>query len=71
MVSTKIEDKINLIWQTFNGDQTTFEFEYTTEILFKNFKQKRIFDDGKLLTVLDNSVIIYSNNLNNISEEFK
>ena len=37
MVSTKIEDKINLIWQTFNGDQTTFEFEYTTEILFKNF----------------------------------
>ena len=63
-------NKINLIWQTFNGDQTTFEFEYTTEVLFKNFEQNRIFDDGKLSTVLDNSVIIYSNNSNNICEEF-
>lgn len=61
---------INLIWQTFNGDQTTFEFEYTTEVLFKNIEQNRIFDDGQLSTVLDNSVIIYSNNSNNISEDF-
>jgi len=63
-------EKINLIWQTFNGDQTTFEFEYITEVLFKNLEQNRVFDDGQLLTVLDNSVIIYSNNSNNISEEF-
>jgi hypothetical protein len=62
--------KLNLIWQTFNGDQTTFEFEYTTEILFKDFELNKIFDDGKLSTVLDNSVIIYSNNSNGISEEF-
>jgi len=64
-------NKINLIWQTFNGDQTIFEFEYVTEVLFKNFEQNRIFDDGKLSTFLDNSVIIYSNDSNNISEEFK
>lgn len=55
-------DTLNLIWQTAPGDQTTFEFEYTTEILFKNFTQNRIFDHGSLSTVLDNSVIIYSNN---------
>jgi hypothetical protein len=62
MTLSEIDNKlpINLIWQTFNGDQTNFEFEYTTEVLFKNFEQNRVFDDGKLSTVLDNSVIIYS-----------
>ena len=41
MTLTKIDNKlpINLIWQTFNGDQTNFEFEYTTEVLFKNFER--------------------------------
>jgi hypothetical protein len=61
---------INLIWQTFNGDQTTFELDYTTKFLFKDFQQNKIFDDGRLSTVLNNSLIIYSNNSNNISEEF-
>jgi hypothetical protein len=72
MTLTEIDNKlpINLIWQTFNGNQTNFEFEYTTEVLFKNFEQNRVFDDGKLSTVLDNSVIIYSNNSNTISDDF-
>jgi len=70
LIHRKQTKPLNLIWQTFNGDQTTFEFEYTTEFLFKNVEQNRIFDDGKLSTVLDNSVIIYSNNSNNISEDF-
>ena len=70
LIHKKKTNPINLIWQTFNGDQTTFEFEYTTEILFKNIEQNTIFDDGKLSIVLDNSVIIYSNNSNGISEEF-
>jgi hypothetical protein len=62
--------ELNLIWQTNRGDQTTFEFEYTTEVLFSNFYQNRIFDHGSYETVLDNSVIVYSNNTNSISEEF-
>jgi hypothetical protein len=70
LIHRKQTKPLNLIWQTFNGDQTTFEFEYTTEFLFKNVEQNIIFDDGKLSTVLDNSVIIYSNNSNNISDEF-
>ena len=70
LIHRKQTKPLNLIWQTFNGDQTTFEFEYTTEILFKDIEQNRIFDDGQLSTVLDNSVIIYSNNSNNISEDF-
>lgn len=64
-------ENINLIWQTQPGDQTTFELEYTTEILFKNFNQNKFFDDGKLSLVIDNSVIIYSNNSNDVSDEFK
>ena len=70
LIHKKQTKPLNLIWQTFNGDQTNFEFEYTTEVLFKDFEQNRIFDDGKLSTVLDNSVIIYSNNSNTISGEF-
>jgi hypothetical protein len=70
LIHRKQTKPLNLIWQTFNGDQTTFEFEYTTEVLFKDVKQNRIFDDGQLTQVLDNSVIIYSTNSNNISEEF-
>jgi hypothetical protein len=70
LIHKKEMNSLNLIWQTFNGDQTTFEFQYTTEVLFKDFEQNRIFDDGQLTTVLDNSVIIYSNNSNTISEQF-
>lgn len=62
---------INLIWQTQPGDQTTFEIEYTTEVLFKNFNQNRFFDEGNFNIVIDNSVIIYSNNSNEASEDFK
>lgn len=64
-------ENINLIWQTKEGDQTNFEYEYITEILFKNFKQTKFFDDAKLNIILDNSVIIYSNDSDNISEEFE
>ncbi len=64
-------EKINLIWQTSDGDQTNFELEYTTGILFKNFEVEKYFDNGKLDLVLDNSVIIYSNNSNDVSDEFK
>jgi hypothetical protein len=60
---------INLIWQTPSGDCTDFELEYITEVLFKNFNQNRIFDCGSLESVLDNSVIIYSNNVNEIPYE--
>jgi len=70
LIHRKQTKPLNLIWQTFNGDQTTFEFEYTTEVLFKNIEHNKIFDDGQLSTVLDNSVIIYSNNSNNISDDF-
>jgi len=70
LIHRKQTKPLNLIWQTFNGDQTNFEFEYTTEVLFKNIEHNKIFDDGQLSTVLDNSVIIYSNNSNNISDDF-
>jgi len=52
--------EINLIWQTNIGDNTTFEMEYTLELLFKNFRCNKIFDYGSFETVLDNSVILIS-----------
>lgn len=67
-MSTK--QKINLIWQTTEGDETSFELEYITNVLFELFEQTKIFDNGRLETVIDNSVIIYSNNKNNCDDKF-
>jgi hypothetical protein len=62
--------KINLIWQTREGDETNFEFDYTVKILFDRFDKEFHFDHGKYETVMNNSVIIYSNNSNSVSDEF-
>lgn len=62
---------MNFIWQTFNGDQTDFEYEYITEMLFKNHIKDKFFDNGSFSTILDNSIIIYSNNQNQISQDFE
>src|SRR5689334_18961870 len=52
---------LNLIWQTAKGEQTEFEFEYTTQFLFKDFNTEYFFDERRYKIVKDNSVIIYSN----------
>jgi hypothetical protein len=61
---------LNMIWQTLDGDQTTFEFDYTVDILFKEFNQNRIFDNKTYSTILDNALIIYSNNNRGQSNDF-
>jgi hypothetical protein len=61
MHTRQIENQLNLIWQTRKGEQTDFEFEYTTQVLFKAFKTSYYFDEGRYEQILDNSVIIYSN----------
>lgn len=53
--------KLNLIWQTLKGEQTEFEYEYITQVLFKDFDATFFFDERSYKTVIDNSVIIYSN----------
>lgn len=60
----------NLIWQTQEGDQTNFEYEYLTNVIFKNLNIIKHFDNSQLSKVMDNSIIIYSNNQNNPSLEF-
>ena len=62
--------KYNFIWQTVDGDQTNFEYEYLTKLVFKNINIKEHFDNGNLSQILDDSVIIYSNNQNYPSSEF-
>lgn len=61
MHTRQTEGKLNLIWQTKKGEPTDFEFEYTTRVLFSGFKTNYYFDDGAYKEILDNSVIIYSN----------
>jgi len=53
--------RLNLIWQTKQGEQTDFEFEYVTQVLFKDIEINYHFDEGAYSMILDNSVIIYSN----------
>lgn len=62
--------KINLIWQTSEGDQTNFELEYITEVLFSEIDHDKFFDGGSFRTVIDNSVIIYSSIRGYVSQEF-
>lgn len=62
--------KLNLIWQTKKGIETEFEFEHITEVLFKDFDTNYIFDEGSLSTVMNNAVIIYSNDTKNVSPKF-
>jgi len=63
--------KFNIIWQTCNGDQTTFEYEYITNVLLKNLSFEKIYDDCTLSTVKNNSVIVYSNNATTVTPEFE
>lgn len=60
----------NIIWQTTHGDATTFEYEYLTKVLFRNLSYTKYFDHQKYETILDNSIIIYSNNSHNIGDDF-
>lgn len=60
---------LNLIWQTTNGEQTTFELEYI-EFLFSNIPHNKHFDNSSYNTLLDNSIVIYSNNQRGPSFEF-
>lgn len=61
---------LNLIWQTSEGDQTSFEMEYITEVLFSGIKFDKFFDKGSLTTILDNSIVIYSSIRGYVTPEF-
>ena len=61
----------SIIWQTPHGDATTFEYEYLTNILFKNLTYEKYFDHQKYEILIDNSIIIYSCNSHNIGDDFR
>ena len=63
--------ELNVIWQTQNGDQTTFEYDYLNEILLKNLKFNKFFDNSTFSTIKNNSIIVYSTDQSSISEDFK
>lgn len=60
----------NLIWQTNSGDETDFEKEYISNIVFNQIDKELHFDNKSYTKILDNSIIVYSNNSNNIDESF-
>lgn len=65
---------INFIWQTRMGAETDFDYEYLTQIIFKNHinssNSNIYFDNQSYKTILDNSIIIYANNSCCVSKEF-
>lgn len=61
----------SVIWQTPHGDATTFEYEYLTNIIFKNLSYEKYFDHQKYETIIDNSIIVYSCNSHNIGDDFR
>ena len=62
---------LHLIWQTNRGDQTSFEQEYISNLLFGSVHHTKIFDHGSCTTVVDHAVIIYSNNARGVSAQFR
>jgi hypothetical protein len=70
-VNSALENKglVSLIWQTSLGNYTDFEHQYITEVLFSDFEQKRYYDNRMFKTIVDNAIIIYSNNYTGPSAE--
>jgi hypothetical protein len=60
----------NLIWQTNSGDETDFEKEYITNIVFNQIDKELYFNNKNYDKILDNSIIIYSNNSTGIDDSF-
>lgn len=54
--------ELHLIWQTTEGEQTSFELEYISQLLFKDIPHQEHFDNNKYSIVINNAIIIYSNN---------
>jgi hypothetical protein len=65
-------EPINFIWQTREGAETDFDYEYLTQIIFKNYisNSNIYFDNQSYKTILNNSIIIYANNSCCLSKEF-
>jgi hypothetical protein len=40
--------ELNLIWQTTEGEQTSFELEYISQLLFKDIPHIKHFDNNSL-----------------------
>lgn len=68
---------INVIWQTRRngisilGDETNGQYEYITRVILKNVKYINYFDNNEYKTFLDNSIIVHSSPLPEISNDLK
>lgn len=68
---------INVIWQTIKSDKSTLsdetngQYEYISNVIFKNIEYIECFDNKQYKTFLDNSIIIYSAPLSGIDNGLK
>ena len=67
---------VNLIWQTRQTgnknpytDETYSQFEFITEVIFKNIKHENHFDNKKYSIFLENAIIIYSSFSNHLEDD--
>jgi len=61
----------NVIWQTTAGLNTEFELQYIKDYLLKDIEYNAVFDYSKYLTILNNSLIVFSNDSPQIPNEFR
>lgn len=62
---------VNFIWQTKDGDETTFQSEFLIKVVFRNVKCCHHFDGRRFEKVLDNSLILYCDDSRETDEDFK
>ncbi len=62
---------LSVIWQTSVGDYTEFELEWITEVLLRGVFYERIMDCGRLETLRDGALVVYSSNLSEVGESFR
>lgn len=65
------DGSLNVIWQTPAGEVTTFELEYIQKVLLSKTQYTPYFDSETFRTILNNSLIIYSNDTPDISPSFR
>lgn len=61
----------NVIWQTEDGVQTDFEMEYIRDVLLSGMEYDSIYDGGRCEVILDDSLIVYSCDMVDISDRFR
>jgi len=71
MPQEKEEEVVNFIWQTRDGEESTFHNEFLINVVFKGLKCHHYFEGRRFKTVLNNSLILYTEDTRETDKDFK